>query len=156
MAYKHTLEAHLTNLVRDHSIEIWQDGLLKPGELWDSQIRSAIDKADVVILLVSQAFIASSYVHTVELPKVLDKLADSQTRLYPVLLSACDIQGWQLWPQDVQSSLQGNQAVNMASYQFFPQDDKQRLVPINQLAHPEQAWTELTTALREEINAQQN
>ncbi|AZZ99323.1 leucine-rich repeat domain-containing protein [Pseudoalteromonas sp. R3] len=156
MAYKHTLEAHLTNLVRDHSIEIWQDGLIKPGELWDSQIRSAIDKADVVILLVSQAFIASSYVHTVELPKVLDKLSDSQTRLYPVLLSACDIQGWQLWPQDVQSSLLGNQAVNMASYQFFPQDDTQRLVPINQLAHPEQAWTELTTALREEINAQRN
>ncbi|TMP37554.1 leucine-rich repeat domain-containing protein [Pseudoalteromonas rubra] len=156
MAYKHTLEAHLTNLVRDHSIEIWQDGLIKPGELWDSQIRSAIDKADVVILLVSQAFIASSYVHTVELPKVLDKLSDSQTRLYPVLLSACDIQGWQLWPQDVQSSLLGNQAVNMASYQFFPQDDKQRLVPINQLAHPEQAWTELTTALRKEINAQRN
>ncbi|WP_249331803.1 COR domain-containing protein [Pseudoalteromonas rubra] len=156
MAYKHTLEAHLTNLVRDHSIEIWQDGLIKPGELWDSQIRSAIDKADVVILLVSQAFIASSYVHTVELPKVLDKLADRKTRLYPVLLSACDIQGWQLWPQDVKSSLLGNQAVDMASYQFFPQDDKQRLVPINQLAHPEQAWTELTTALRKEINAQRN
>ena len=55
----------------DNSISIWADTELRIGESWRSEIKSAIEKAKVAILLVSPAFLASEFIRTKELPQLL-------------------------------------------------------------------------------------
>ena len=55
----------------DNSISIWADTELRIGENWRSEIKRAIDKAKVAILLVSPAFLASEFIRTKELPQIL-------------------------------------------------------------------------------------
>ncbi|KZN49403.1 leucine-rich repeat domain-containing protein [Pseudoalteromonas luteoviolacea] len=151
IAQRQELELYLTNLVRNKQIEIWQDGLIQPGDVWHTEIVTALEEADVVIMLISQAFIASGYVHDVEVPKALKNLQDGSTKIFPVLLKDCDFADWHVWPEEIHADLENEEAVAMSQYQFFPQDEQNRLKPINQWDYPEKAWTGLTKALKQLI-----
>lgn len=52
-------------------VTIWADTALVPGANWRAQIGSAIEKAKVAILLVSPAFLASEFIRSQELPRLL-------------------------------------------------------------------------------------
>lgn len=66
-----TLFSHLSWLQRDHGTEIWSDRDIAPGAKWHETIQAALDRAKVAVLLVSPAFLASSYITSNELPKML-------------------------------------------------------------------------------------
>jgi len=65
------LISHLSWLRRDHGIEIWSDRDIAPGAKWHETIQNALDRAKVAVLLVSPDFLASPYITSNELPKML-------------------------------------------------------------------------------------
>ena len=67
LEYRKELQKYLINMERENLIEVWQDGMIQPGTDWDLTIKENLEKAEVIILLVSQSFIASNYIHEKEL-----------------------------------------------------------------------------------------
>ena len=99
------LEAHLSALKRDGVIRTWTDRQISPGSEWQSQIREELEQADIVILLVSPAFLASNYAADTELRRALERHRSGESVVVPVILRPCDwaespIAGLQALPTD--------------------------------------------------------
>jgi hypothetical protein len=97
---KSDLLKHLEPIRRLNLIETWHDRKIKAGEDWDKIISSNLEKADIVLLLVSIDFINSAYCYDVELERALEKHAEGRTRVIPVILRAC------MWSQTPFAKLQ--------------------------------------------------
>jgi hypothetical protein len=65
------LRTALAPLMRGEKLDVWDDTHIAPGTKWADEINTAIARARVAVLLVSPDFLASPYVHEVELPAML-------------------------------------------------------------------------------------
>lgn len=81
----------LRPLAEKGEIELWSDHEIKPGALWDEEIRLRLTESEIILLLVSDDFFASDYIRRVEFQTALDLHARGQTRLVPVIARHC---GW--------------------------------------------------------------
>ncbi|MCW5924999.1 MAG: TIR domain-containing protein [Saprospiraceae bacterium] len=68
---------------------LWQDGEIKPGAFWDNEIKANLEKAEVVVLLVSSDFLNSEYKNIVELKHALAKQQQGLALVIPVILDDC-------------------------------------------------------------------
>ena len=84
------LEAHLSTLKRQNVISGWHDRKIEPGTEWKGQIDEHLDKAEIVLLLISADFLASDYCYDVELNQALARHSAGQTRVIPIILRPCD------------------------------------------------------------------
>jgi TIR domain len=80
------------------SLTVWDDSHIQPGSLRQSAIDSALAKADFAIPLVSADFLASSFITTVELPRLLSAAQSGGTRILPVIVQPCFFEGSLLAP----------------------------------------------------------
>jgi hypothetical protein len=81
---------HLRPYVRAGAIPLWVDRQqIKPGDEWHQKIEQALEKARVVVLLVSARFLASDFVADEELPRLLEKAEQRQVVILPVILETC-------------------------------------------------------------------
>ncbi len=55
------LDTHLKLLVRTGDLDAWHDRSIVPGEKWEGRINENLQRADMVLLLLSPDFIASDY-----------------------------------------------------------------------------------------------
>ncbi len=83
------LREQLSALERRGHFQIFWDGLILPGERWDTRLKDELHRADIFLLLVSEAFLDSDYVHEVELPKALQLRAEGKAEVLPVILRRC-------------------------------------------------------------------
>jgi hypothetical protein len=83
------LEPYLIILQRKELLTLWCDHEIKPGHLWDDEIKQKLEEAELYILLMSPALLASAYVHTIELPIALRRVQGKQARVVPVVLKDC-------------------------------------------------------------------
>lgn len=151
--YRKELQKYLINMERDNLIEVWQDGMIQPGTEWDLAIKENLEKADIIILLVSQSFIASNYIHEVELKKTMEKQLDGTAQFFPILIKNCAYRTWKALPKKVADNLE-TEGIPLTKFQFIPQSqDELRLKPINSWEHPEDAWVEINNKLREYVTA---
>ena len=58
-AWKHRVVEALKPLEQPQRIAAWHDRKLLPGQDWDEEIRQALNRADVILFLVSPAFVES-------------------------------------------------------------------------------------------------
>ncbi|MBU4262815.1 MAG: toll/interleukin-1 receptor domain-containing protein [Proteobacteria bacterium] len=71
--WRDRLVVHLTPLMRSDLLEFWDDRKISPGELWNETIKNALDKAAVVVALVTGDFLASKYIMEKEIRTVLTR-----------------------------------------------------------------------------------
>jgi 8-oxo-dGTP pyrophosphatase MutT (NUDIX family) len=61
------LMLHLEPHLRDDSYSVWVDTMIDPGQPWFGEIKQALDRARVAVLLVTPGFVASKFIRDEEL-----------------------------------------------------------------------------------------
>lgn len=80
---------HLQPLVLQDKVSAWSDVEIDVGEQWDGAIKSQLRDADVAVLLVSPAFLASKYIRDSEVPVLLMNAVNEGRAVIPVILRPC-------------------------------------------------------------------
>ncbi len=83
------LKTHLKVLKRYINIDYWEDTQIYTGSKWRDEISSAIERANVAILLVSTDFLASDFIANDELPPLLEKAELNGCRVMPLIVAPC-------------------------------------------------------------------
>lgn len=96
---------HLSVLERSGLIAGWDDRAITAGSDWEGRILDALERADVILLLISADFLASDYCWDVEMRRALVREAAREALVVPIILRPCDWAGapfarLQCLPQD--------------------------------------------------------
>jgi predicted helicase len=94
-ALRKKLNAHLSILQREGLIGTWHDQDVSPGALWADEVQRQLKQAQIILLLVSSAFLASDYLYGQELQLALKRHAAGEAVVIPVILRPVD---WQAAP----------------------------------------------------------
>lgn len=89
-ALRDELEVHLSQLNNEGTIETWHDRRIPAGDEFDDTISEHLERADVILLLVSPYFLASRYCYQVEMMRALERHEAGEARVIPVILHPCD------------------------------------------------------------------
>jgi TIR domain len=77
----------LQPLVSQENFTLCSDEDIQIGDQWHEHIQAQLNAAKAVVLLVSPAFLASSYIRNSELPVILKNAAAKGVRIFPILIS---------------------------------------------------------------------
>lgn len=80
------LRSALRPLEHRAQLAVWDDFRLQAGDSYQQHISEAIGRAPVAVLIVSNAFFASTFIQEVELPQLLEKNQQGTCRLLWLLL----------------------------------------------------------------------
>ncbi len=64
----------------------WHEREIIAGEDWEDSISANLKDADIILALVSSAFLASEYCYARELERALIQHASGQSRLIPIII----------------------------------------------------------------------
>jgi TIR domain. len=90
--FRKQLEIRLKGLQRRNLIKTWDDRKIIPGEQWKNKIDDALERAQLVLLLISDDFIASEYCYSIEMARAIERHNAGEVRVIPIILRPCD---WQ-------------------------------------------------------------
>jgi hypothetical protein len=93
--FRDQLEVHLAMLKRQGIIDGWHDRRILAGDEFDKSIDANLERADVILLLVSADFLASDYCYDIEVRRAIERQERGLARVIPVILRPCD---WQTGP----------------------------------------------------------
>lgn len=85
-ALRSRLEPHLKLLQRQGLLTTWHDRMIGPGEEWKEQISTELERADIILLLVSADFLASDYCYDIEMTSALERHEAGTAVVIPVIL----------------------------------------------------------------------
>lgn len=88
--WQRKLETHLSLLKQQGLISLWHDRLIAPGTDWARTIDSSLEKASIILLLVSANFFASDYSYGIEMKRALERHAAKEARVIPILVRPVD------------------------------------------------------------------
>lgn len=129
------LEEHLAMLKREGVIKGWHDRRISGGREWVGKIDEHLNSADIILLLISSAFLASDYCYDIEVKRAMERHENREAHVIPVILRACD---WHSAP--------------FGKLQAFPKDGK----PVKQWPDQDVAFLDIAKGIRrvaEEISA---
>ena len=125
--FKDDLVDHLSVLRRNGVISAWHDRDINAGDEWAKAISENLEKADIILLLVSTSFLASNYCWSIEMERAMARHESGEARVIPVILKACD---WKDAP--------------FAKLQALPKDAK----PIASWSSPDEAYVNVVEGIR--------
>ncbi len=131
-ALRDRLEKSLAMLKRQGLVEAFHDRRIPPGDLLDDSIDAALERADLILLLVSPDFLASDYCYGRELTRALERAASGDATVIPIVLRPCE------W---LQTPLQ--------HFMALPTDGK----AVTKFADLDDAFLEISTGIRKTLNA---
>jgi hypothetical protein len=127
---REALQTHLMILERQGLIEPWHDRAISAGTEWAGAIDEHLEKADVILLLVSANFLASDYIFDIELKRAMEKHHANQARVIPIFIKPCD------WSGTPFGKLQG-----------LPKDT----MPVTEWPNQDAAWTDVAKGIRRAV-----
>lgn len=125
--YRLELEKHLCIFIRANFLIIWHDRKITPGQNWKNEISQQLDRADLILLLVSADFIHSDYCWNIEMKQALEKYYSGDSILVPILVRS--FAGWEKLP--------------LSEIQALPADAK----PISSWRNKDQAYQNVVSGL---------
>ena len=90
--YKDEFIAQLSGLKRAGYIKSWDDRKILPGEKWNEEIVNNLNTANLVIFLVSADFIASEYIHDIEIKAAKERSKNGEATIVPIIIRSCDFE----------------------------------------------------------------
>ena len=88
--FLHGLERHLSSLRREGHIECWHHYKGNAGSEWRDLAKKRLSVADLILLLVSQHFIASDYCYGEETPRAMTQHESGKAYVIPIILRPVD------------------------------------------------------------------
>ena len=127
---KRQLESHLSLLQRQAVIKGWSDREISAGEALDDQIDINMEKAQIILLLVSSDFINSNYCYGKELTRAIAKHETGGARVIPIVIRPVD---WHDAP--------------FAALKMLPHDAK----AVTTWRNRDEAWKNVSEGIRQSI-----
>ena len=87
---KDQLGTQLSALEHRGLIDAWHDRKILAGDEFSPAISDELDRAALILLLVSSDFLASRYVHDKEVPRAMERQKAGEARVIPIILRPCD------------------------------------------------------------------
>lgn len=128
---KKELDKHLKILRRSGKVETWNDRELIAGQEWDEVIMSELNKANIILLLISIDFNASDFIWDKELAAAMKRHEEGSAYVVPVILRKCD---WHDLPY--------------AKLQSLPRNAK----PVTEYANRDEAFTEIAAGIEKLVD----
>lgn len=129
-AHKDRLLTHLRLLERQGLIAPWDDRQISPAEEWDAAIEARLNRAGLILLLVTANFMKSDYCWK-EMTRAMKRHDAGRAKVLPIFVDHCD------WKDAPFGKLQG-----------VPKDAK----PITAYKNPNEAWKEVAQAIRKAVS----
>jgi hypothetical protein len=136
-SYSHRDEEHLNDLrdwlrglERQELIEWWHDREISPGWEWEEAIDKNLRTADIILLLVSPAFMASDYVYEREISKAVERHDWGEAHVIPIIVRPAD---W-TW-------------ASFGKLQALPKDAR----PITTWPNRDEAWLDVVRGIRKAV-----
>lgn len=98
---KDNLVGFLKGLEQNGGVEFWIDTKLNAGDRWDDEIKKGLEQSDIALILVSQAFLDSSYCIDIEIAGFMLHCRNRGLLIFPIILSPCEWEKHQ-WLHDHQ------------------------------------------------------
>lgn len=117
ITYLEQLKRQLAPLQRKSRLKVWNDREILPGKNWHDDIQQELDKANVVIMLISPDFldIDKNYIWEQEMPKIKERHQNRNIVAIPIILRDC------LWnEEDYIKNLQVIAAINPITHKRIP------------------------------------
>ena len=124
------LDTHLSMLKREGLINQWHDRKISAGSLWAEEIDAHLKSANIILLLVSPAFIASDYCYG-QMQKAIIRQVAGESRAIPIILRPCD---WESAP--------------FGKLHALPKNAK----PVTMWSNRDAAFTDIAKGIRHVIN----
>jgi hypothetical protein len=117
ISYRHA-DHRVLDEVRDHlgflenskSIQVFDDRNINAGDDWDERIKSELEQAKIIILIITAKFMRSHYCTNIELRGALELRAKQGTRVIPIIAEDCD---WEAMPIFSIAALPKDEANNL-------------------------------------------
>jgi hypothetical protein len=127
--HRERLETYLAPLRREGLIAEWHDRRIDAGTDWRDDIDRELNRADLILLLVSGNFMASAFVSMQELTVAMERHRAGTTRVIPIIVTHADWRG------------------SFGHLQALPRDGK----PITTWRNRDEAWYNVAQGLRATI-----
>jgi len=92
------LKLYLGLFERKGTVDLWDDTRIDPGDKWREQIKEALHRAKVAVLLVGPGFLQSKFIAEKELPPLLDAAESEGVRVFPLVVGYCAYRSSELEP----------------------------------------------------------
>jgi WD40 repeat protein len=89
-ALRKQLDKHLATLKQQEIIDDWHNRQVLAGTDWLEEVNTHINTAQIILLLISPDFIASSYTYGIEMKIALQRHASLEARVIPIILRPVD------------------------------------------------------------------
>ncbi len=80
------LETHLRLLQRIGVLQLWTDRRITAGTEWKGEIDENLERADLILLLISADFMNSDYCYDIELKRALERHEANEARVVPIIV----------------------------------------------------------------------
>lgn len=121
------LKPHLSKLKRQGLIQTWDDRAIIGGQEWAGEIAQNLERADVILLLISADFINSDYCWGIELERAVERHENGTARVVPIILRPTD---WSDTP--------------FSKFQAFPKNGE----PVTSWNNRDEAFVDIAKGLR--------
>lgn len=125
------LETHLALLERQGYVTRWTSRMLGPGVAREAETERALDRADLIVLLVSADFLASDQIFDTDLKRALARRAERPDDVMGVLLRPCD------WRHG-----------DLAAVDMEPRNEDGIAVPVTAWPNPDVPYTRIAEKIR--------
>jgi internalin A len=87
--FRDELRGALTPYERSSVLEVWDDTCMLAGQKWEDEILAKLEKADIVVLLLSNDFIGSDYSYQKEMQIARERDKAGECAIVPIVVRAC-------------------------------------------------------------------